>query len=120
MKKRRHSTKKFRLNHPREIGKFYHIGDMKGGHPIRVYVAKFSEDTYFVQRFTQNRRKDRVQLSHNIDPYSDKEQWLVKKPEAVGFDDITYKKEYEKFRLHNDDVGIVIKYQKYNLKKKKR
>lgn len=120
MSKKRHSTFKFRLNHPREIGKFYKVDDSNGGHPGRIYHAEPSEDIYFVQRFSTRGRKDRVRLTHNIDPESDKEQWLIKRPSAIGFDDMTYKDEYSKYRVHPSDNKTLIKYQKYNLKKKKR
>lgn len=119
-KKRRKSTLKFKQKHPREIGKFYRISDSSGGHPAMVYVIKLDEDTYFVQRFSQNNRKDRIELKHSIDPNSDEKEWLIKRPEAVEYDDLEYCDKYYRFRIHPDDVATVIKYQKHNLKKRKK
>ena len=119
-KRKRKSTNKFKQSHPREIGKFYRISDSSGGHPAMVYVVKLDEDTYFIQRFSQNERKDRIKLKHSIDPNSNKKEWLIKRPEAVEYDDLEYYQKYQNYRIHPDDVNIVIKYQKYDLKKHKK
>ena len=111
-KRKRPSSKKFRERYPRVVGKFYRIKDTNGGHPAMVYYCYAKNNTYFVQRFTQSKRKDRVKLLHNIDPESIKEQWLVKKPIAVKYDDIIYDSKYENYRIHKDDLEIVRKYQK--------
>ena len=107
---------KFRIKHPRRIGKFYHAYDKKGGHPSLVYFGDPDKDTYFIQRFSTKKRKGREKLKFNIDPGSKKEQWLVRRPEVVGYDDMTYKKEYEKFRVHPSDIETVKKYQKHKFK----
>ena len=119
-KRKRPSSKKFKENHPREVGKFYRRGDTKGGHPARVYHSDIIHDTYFIQRFSRHYRKDRKKLIHNIDPNSKEEQWLVKRPEAVGYDDIVYDIKYITYRIHPDDEKTLKRYQKYNLKKKNR
>ena len=119
-RRQRKSSKKFKLRNPREIGKFYKSFDSKGGHPIRVYYSNQEEDAYFVQRFSRKDRKDRIQLSHNIDPNSSEKQWLVKKPDVIGYDDMRYEDGYNAFRIHPDDVSIIKKYQKFNLNKKKK
>lgn len=118
-KKKRRTTLRFRLIHPREVGKFYRISDSNGGHPARVYLANPNENTYFIQRFSRKERKDRKILTHNIDPESKEEQYVVKKPEAVGYDELEYEAKYEIYRVHPDDEETVEKYQKFSLKKKK-
>ena len=120
MKRKRPSTAKFKSNHPRKIGKFYHIFDTMGGHPVLVYYANPDEDTYYIQRFTQADRKGRILLKHNIDPNSKEKQWLVTKPVAVGYDDMTYLSKYDNYRIQDDDIATVKKYQLFDLKKKSR
>ena len=117
-KRKRPTSIKFREKHPREIGKFYRINDTQGGHPVRVYYSDPTNDIYYVQRFTRKKRRDRKLLLHNVNPLSDEKQWLVKKPEAVGFDEMVYESKYEKYRIHQDDEKTIKKYQKFNLKKK--
>lgn len=117
--RKRPTSKKFRERHPRETGKFYRRGDNKGGHPARVYHSDAPNDTYFVQRFSRHGRKDRKKLKHNIDPNSKDEQWLVKRPEAIGYDDMVYDTKYSNYRVHPEDEETVKRYQKYGLKKKK-
>lgn len=117
MKKRR-STINFRKRHPREINKFYRICDSKGGHPVLVYYCDADNDLYFVQRFSRKARKDRKKLLHSIDPNNNNEQWVVKKPIAVGYDDISFNQRYKNYRIHPDDIPIIKKYQKYDLNKK--
>ena len=114
-KRKKKTTKKFRLKHPREVGKFYKIHDSKGGHPVRVYFAIPELYIYYVQRFSTKPRKDRIKLKHNIDPYNNNEQWLIKKPEKVRYDDIVYEVKYIGFRIHPEDEKTVKKYQ--NIKK---
>ena len=119
-KRRRKSSKKFVKNHPRKVGKFYHARDSSGGHPARVYYSNPKDDEYYIQRFSTHDRKEREKLKHSIDPNSNNDQWLIRRPEAVGFDDMIHKYEYDNFRVHPDDEEIVIKYQKYDLKKNKK
>ena len=116
-KKKNKTSKNFRLKHPCLVGGFYKIHDANGGHPIRVYFAIPEEDIYFIQRFSTKPRKDRVKLKHNIDPERNNDQWLVKKPEIVGYDDIKFEQNYINFRVHPEDEPIIVKYQKFNLKK---
>ena len=119
-KRKRPTSKKFREKHPREIGRFYKIHDSKGGHPARVYYADPTNDIYYVQRFSTKSRKGRVKLLHNIKPGSDKEQWLIKKPEAVGYDDISYEINYVNYQINPDDQSTIEQFQIFNLEKKKR
>ena len=119
MSKRKKSTEKFKIKHPREIGKFYSAFDSNGGHPVMVYYADPVNDIYYIQRFSTKPRKDRIPLIHNVDPNSDKRQWLVKRPEAVGYDDILYVEKYKNFRVHIDDANLIEQYQKFNLAHKK-
>ena len=117
-KRKRPSSKIFREKHPREVGKFYHKEDTSGGHPVLIYEENVKEDTYSIQRFSTKPKKGRVKLKHNIDPKNDKnDQWLVKKPEATGYD-VKYLEKYKDFRVHPDDIDTVKKYQKSGLKKK--
>ena len=51
-KRKRKSSKNFKLKHPREVGKFYRISDSKNGHPGRVFYSDPGEDVYFVIKFT--------------------------------------------------------------------
>ena len=120
-KRKRPSSKKFREKYPREVGKFYHNEDKNGGHPVMVYEKRIKEDTYSIQKFSSKRRKGREKLLHNIDPNNDKkETWLIRKPKAVGYDDIKYLDKYKDYRVHPDDIETVKKYQKSGLKKKNR
>ena len=119
MSKKKKTSLKFKEKHPREVGKFYFIYDSSGGHPALVYYADPINDIYYIQRFSTKYRKGRVLLKHNIDPASDKKQWLVKHPEVVDYDGILFVKKYENFRVHPDDLELVKKYQKYNLDNKK-
>lgn len=119
MARKRPTSKKFREKHPREVGKFYHKNDKKGGHPALVYESHPEKDIYLIQKFSTKPRKDRQHLIHNIDPEEDKkpkgkrkEQYLVKRPEAVSYDGITYSKKYKNYRVHEDDIPTVKKYQK--------
>ena len=123
-KKRSRSSRKFRENHPREKNHFYRISDTNGGHPSRVYVSNPDNDSYYVQKFTSKKRRGRVKLLHNIDPSKDvgnteEEQWLIKQPIEVNYDDLYYESRYESFRVHEDDMPTLKKYQ-INVKKKKR
>lgn len=43
---------------------------------------------------------------------------MVKKPEAVEFDDMIYNAKYCNYRIHPSDMEIVKKYQRFNLNKK--
>ena len=115
--RKKKSSQNFRKRHPRLVGKFYIISDANGGHPARVYYADPENDTYYIQRFTTNGRDDRKQLLHSIDFDDAHEQWLVKTPIAVGFDDIKYKEEYKDFEVHKDDIETIKRYQKFDLKK---
>lgn len=117
-KRKRKSSKKFRQRYPRQINKFYHAFDKNGGHPSLVYFADSKNDIYYVQRFSTKKRKGREKLSHSINPQSNNDEWLIRKPSVIGFDDMVYKKEYEIYRIHEDDIEIVQKYRRYNLKKK--
>ena len=67
-KKKRKSSCNFKVRHPREIGKFYHAYDRKGGHPSLVYFSNPDKDTYFIQRFSTKKRKGREKLKHSINP----------------------------------------------------
>ena len=117
-KRKRRTTIKFREKHPRENGKFYRVSDANGGHPGRPYYCDPKNDVYFVQKFSTKGRKDRKKLRHNIDPKEDGAQWLIKKPVAIGYDLMTYESKYEKYRVHEDDLPTLKKYQKMNIKKK--
>ena len=120
-KRNRRTSKKFRENHPREVGKFYRVSDSKGGHPARVYKSNPGEDTYLIQRFSTKPRKDRKILKHSIDPDETdkkKKSWLVKKPAAIGFDDMTYEEKYKKYRVHEEDMETIKKYQSEKIKKR--
>ena len=119
-KRKRPTSKKFRERYPRIKGNFYRRFDSKGGHPARVYHSDPLNDTYFIQRFSRHGRKDRKRLKHNIDPSSQEEQWLIKIPEAVGYDDMAYDANFTNYRIHPDDEKTIVKYQKYDLKKKNR
>ena len=119
MSKKKKTTINFKLKHPRELGKFYSAYDSSGGHPVMVYFVNPIEDVYYIQRFSTKPRKDRILLLHSIDPTSNKSQWLVKRPEAVRYDDIVYTDKYKDFRVHKDDEANVKKYQKFNLINKK-
>ena len=119
MSKRRKTTLNFRKKHPRLVGCFYSCYDSCGGHPVLVYFADSGNDIYYIQRFSTKPRKDRVQLKCSINPDSNNEQWLIKKPEMVGYDDIYFTEKYKNFRVHPSDNEIVKKYQKYNLCNKK-
>ena len=116
-RRKRKSTAKFKSNHPREIGKFYHVDDSNGGHPCMVYYCDPDNNLYYIQRFTQKYRDDRVQLTHNIDPHSNEKQWVNKTPEAVGYDNMKYLDKYKEYRIHEDDIETVKSLQKYDLKK---
>ena len=121
-KRRRPSTNKFKERHPREVGVFYYISDKSGGHPARVYKCIPEIDTYYIQRFSTKPRRDRVKLSHHIDPEKDalgEKSWLIKKPEAVSFDDIRYNEKYNSFTIHPDDEELIKKYQRDDLIKKR-
>ena len=101
-------------------GSFYHNEDKNGGHPVMVYEKRIKEDTYSIQKFSSKRRKGREKLLHNIDPNNDKkETWLIRKPKAVGYDDIKYLDKYKDYRVHPDDIETVKKYQKKWSKKEK-
>ena len=117
MKKRR-TTKNFRKKHPIEMNRFYRISDSNGGHPVFVYFCDADKDLYYVQRFSTKPRKDRKKLLHSIDPNSNNEEWLIKKPIAVGYDDLFYNPKYENYRIHPDDMATIKNYQKYNINKK--
>ena len=67
------------------------------------------------RRTTKNFRK---KLLHSIDPNSNNEGWLIKKPIAVGYDDLFFNPKYEKYRIHPDDIATIKRYQKYNINKK--
>ena len=119
MARKRPTSKKFREKYPRERGKFYHKNDSKGGHPVLVYECHPEIDTYCIQRFSTKPRRGRLLLAHNIDPEEDKKpkeekrsQYLIKRTETVGYDDITYYEKYKNYRIHEDDMSIVKKYQK--------
>ena len=43
---------------------------------------------------------------------------MVKKPEALTFDDMLYVKKYSNYRIHPDDIELVKSYQKFNFNKK--
>ena len=116
-KRKRPSSNKFKKRHPREIGKFYKARDKSGGHPALVYYCDIENDLYLIQRFSTKPRKDRKKLKHSINPEGDNEEWLIKKPSAVGYDDLFFEQAYINYRVHHEDEEIVQKYQKYNLKK---
>lgn len=118
MSKKKKTTQNFKLKHPREEGKFYYMHDKNGGHPVYVYYADTVNNIYYVLRFTHAKRKGRIRMKHNIDPNSSEEQWMVKKPEVVSYDDMIYVEKYSCYRIHPDDIEMVIKYQKFNLNKK--
>ena len=117
-KRKRKTTTKFRLRHPREVGKFYRICDSSGGHPAMVYYSDVINDIYYVQRFSTKPRKDRIKLKHSINLSGNNDEWLVKKPELVGYDNLQYYQEYENYRIHEDDTSTVTRYQKFDLKMK--
>ena len=117
-KRNRPSSKSFKIRHPREVGKFYKISDSSGGHPVRVYYCDIENDIYFVQRFSSKPRKDRIKLSHGLNPNVESEEYLVKKPVAVGYDNIKYCADYVNFCVNSKDEQILQKYQKFDLKKK--
>ena len=110
-KRKRKSSKNFKEKHPREIGKFYHAYDKSGGHPSRIYDADPDKDKYFIQRFSTKKRKGRIKLKHSINPKSDNDEWLIKRPEIIGFDDMTFKDKYKDYRIHPDDEKTVEQYQ---------
>ena len=89
-KRKRRNTKQFKLKHPREVGKFYRISDNNGGHPVLIYYADPEKDIYYVQRFSTKKRRGRIKLKNNIDPNSNKDQWLIIKPVVVHYDDLFY------------------------------
>lgn len=121
MARKRPTSQKFRERHPREVGKFYHHDDKNGGHPSRVYKSDAKNDTYLIQKFSTKCRKGRERLTHNIDPENVRdEQWITRKPEAVGFDDLKYLGKYKNYRVHPDDLKTVKKYQKFNIKRNKK
>lgn len=114
---RRRTTKKFREKHPREVGKFYRISDKNGGHPARIYDSNVNNDTYLIQRFSTKPREDRKKLKHSIDPNEkNNTSWLVKRPDAVGYDDMTYEERYKDYRVHKEDMKTIKRYQKENKK----
>lgn len=119
MARKRPTSKKFRERHPRVVGKFYHRNDKKGGHPALVYKSYPEKDVYLIQKFSTKPRKDRELLKHNIDPEEDKKpkgvkrnQYLVKRPETVNYDGLTYYEKYRNYRVHPEDMKTVKKYQK--------
>lgn len=118
-RRKRPTSKNFREKHPREVGKFYHRNDRKGGHPALVYESHPENDLYHIQLFSTKHRKGREKLKHNIDPEEDKkpknekkDQYLIKRPETVDYDGITYFEKYKNYRVHPEDSSIVKKYQK--------
>ena len=119
-KRKRPSSKKFKANHPRIVGKFYRASDSKGGHPVLVYYSDEVLNIYYVQRFSTKQRKGRKKLLHSIDPEMEDEQWLVSEPIIMNYDDMAYDSKFENYRIHPDDEAIVKKYQKHDLQNKNR
>lgn len=107
MRNRRRFTKKFKQMHPREINKFYRVADTNGGHPAQVFFIDSNNEIYFVVRFTQSSGKGRKKMRHNIDPLSNEKQFVMNIPRMVKYEDLFYKEEYLRFRIHDDDKKIV-------------
>lgn len=86
----------------------------RNGHPAFIYAR--SGDKYRYLLFTHSSQTDGKQnekLKHNIDPLeTDKDSYLRPKHFVSHKDDFDPPK--KKFYIHQDDLGTVKKYKKYN------
>ena len=93
----------------KEVGKFYKVKDKGGGHPAQVYKINIKNNEFFIVRFSHKERNDRIKLSHNIDPKSLDDCFIIKNPQIVSYSDLLNNPKYSKYRIHPEDIDVVQK-----------
>ena len=93
----------------KKIGEFYKVKDRNGGHPAQIYKINIENSEYYIVRFSHQDRKDRIKLTHNIDPNSLDDCFIIKNPQIVPYSDLKANPKYLNFRIHPDDADIVQK-----------